>query len=209
MELHNVQNGGFGDKNAGVTLPPHRDWIDRCIRFYRAKFHFIGIPVGIIMSIIHLKFAIEYLGQCTIQPMINIYMIVHASMDLFLILLAITGMFIVRHIYFGSEEENKKIMARHLISILVIVTLIEILFSFSWLLAGSVWIFGANVDGVQGSDPTATTTYCQSDFYRAAFLLIILHYITHGLILLAIIFRCVCRKRGDIIPPGGVATNRI
>jgi hypothetical protein len=209
MELHNVQNGGFGDKSAGVTFPPHHDWIDRCIRFYRARFHFISIPIGIIVAIIHLKFAIEYLGQCTIQPMINIYMIVHASVALLLILLALTGVLIVRRIYFRSDEENNKIMARRLILIVVIVTLIVLLFSFAWLVAGSVWIFSAKSNGVQGSNPSATTTYCQSDLYSAAFFLIILHYVIHGLILLAIIFRCMCRKRGDIVPPFVVATNRV
>jgi hypothetical protein len=208
MELHDDQNGGVGDKNAGVTLPPRRNFLDRCIRFYRAKFHFITIPFGIIISIIHLKFGIEYLGQCTIQPMINIYMIVHASVALFLILLALTGVLIVRHIYSRFEEENKKI-ARHLILIVVILTLIVLLFSFAWLIAGSVWIFSAKINGVQGSDLTATTTYCQSDLYRAAFLLIIIHYVTHGLIILAIIFRCICYKGGHIIPSLDVATTRV
>jgi hypothetical protein len=208
MELQDVHNRGFGDNSAGVTLPPHYGRLDRCIRFYGRRFHFITIPVGIIVACIHLRYALEYLGQCPIQPMINIYMIVHASVDLFLIVLVLTSVMIVRCIYSRSEED--RIMARRLILIIVILQLIVLLFSFSWLLAGSVWVFGAKSNGVQGSNSSDTTTYCQSDLYNAVFVLLILHYVIHGLIILAIIFMCTCCKRGHIVPPPPVvATDKV
>jgi len=209
MELYDTQNGGIRDNSAGAFLSPREARIEKCFRYYRANFHLITIPIIAILAIIHLIYGIEYLGQCTIQPMINIYMIVNASVALFIILLALSGVIIVRCIYPHLEEENHKIIARRLILIVVILTLIVLLFSLAWLVTGSVWIFGAKSNGVQGSDPMATTTYCQSNLYRAAFTLVIVNYIVHGLIILMIIMRRIRRNRHDTVPPPAVATNRI
>jgi hypothetical protein len=195
MELQGVRNSGLPNNGVDASPSPHDERIDRCIRFYRSTFHLISIPLGIIFSIIHLKFAVEYLGQCTIQSMINIYMIVHASVALFLILLCLIGVINARCIYLDSEEDNNQRIAVCLILIIIILTLVLLSFSFAWLLAGSVWIFGAKSNGVQGSDPTAKTTYCQSDLYRAAFVLIIMNYVIHSLIILWFIFRCIFRKK--------------
>jgi amino acid transporter len=209
MELYDTQNGGIRDNSAGAFLSPREARIEKCFRYYRANFHLITIPIIAILAIIHLIYGIEYLGQCTIQPMINIYMIVNASVALFIILLALSGVIIVRCIYPNLEEENHKMIARRLILIVVILTLIVLLFSLAWLVAGSVWIFGAKSNGVQGSDPMATTTYCQSNLYRAAFTLVIVNYIVHGLIILMIIMRRIRRNRHDTVPPPAVATNRV
>jgi amino acid transporter len=209
MELYDTQNGGIRDNSAGAFLSPREARIEKCFRYYRANFHLITIPIIAILAIIHLIYGIEYLGQCTIQPMINIYMIVNASVALFIILLALSGVIIVRCIYPNLEEENHKMIARRLILIVVILTLIVLLFSLAWLVVGSVWIFGAKSNGVQGSDPMATTTYCQSNLYRAAFTLVIVNYIVHGLIILMIIMRRIRRNRHDTVPPPAVATNRV
>jgi hypothetical protein len=209
MELHDIRNGGIRDNSAGAFLSPREALIEKCFRFYRANFHLISIPVVGILAIIHLIFGIEYLGQCTIQPMINIYMIVHASVALFIILLALIGVIIVRCIYPHLEKENHKMIARRLILIVVILTLIVFLFSFAWLVAGSVWIFGAKSNGVQGSDPMTTTTYCQSNLYRVAFTLIIINYIVHVIIIPIIILRRIYWIRHYTVPPSGVATYRV
>jgi hypothetical protein len=138
MELNDVQNGGIRDNNTDIFLSPREERIEKVFRFYRAKFHLISISIGIIFAIIHLKFAIEYLGQCPIQPLINIYMIVHASVTLLLILLALIGVIIVRSFDFRGKQEKNKMIARRLILIVVILTLILLLFSLAWLVAGSV-----------------------------------------------------------------------
>jgi hypothetical protein len=208
MELRDVQNNGIRDNNPGVVLPIPNGPIDKMIRFYKRKFHFIAIPLGIIYSAIHLKFAIEYLGQCPIQPMINIYMIIHASVALLSILLALIGVIIVRCIFSGPDEDDNQTNGRRLILILVILTLVVFLFSFAWLITGSVWIFGAKAHGVQGSDPTTQTTYCQSDFYSAAFALIIVNYVVHSIIILLFILRYIC-KRPNIIPPNLAEKDRV
>jgi hypothetical protein len=208
MELQDGYNGEVPKNNADVTLTPHNERIEKCIRFYSATFHLIAIPIGIAFAIIHLKFAIGYLGQCTIQPMINIYLIVYAAVDLFIILLALAGVINVRCIYSRSENPNHKMIARRLIMIVVSLTLVTLLFSFAWLVTGSVWIFGAKRNGVQGSDPTAVTTYCQSDLYRAAFILIIVNYVIHFLIIPLIILKRICCKRENAIPNPSEEMNK-
>jgi hypothetical protein len=209
MELHDVQNGEFQNDSAAVFSPPHQDWIGKYMRFFKFRFHFIAIPVGIIIAAIHLKFGIEYLGECTIQPMINVYMIVHAAVALFAIMTVLIGVFTVRCIDSRVEIKNNKMIARRLMIVILIFQLIVALFSLSWLIAGSVWIFGAAANGVQGSDPTDTTTYCQSTLYRAAFVLIIINYVLISLIIVAIIVGYIFWRTKHTIPPLFGTMNRL
>jgi len=209
MGLYNGQNRGLRYNNTGVLSSPRQQFIEKCIRFYGAKFHFIGIPIGIIFVIIHLIFGIKYLHQCTIQPLIPIYMIVQASVVFGILLLTVIGMIIAHGIYYRSWRNNKMI-ARRLTVIVIILTLILFLFNFAWLVAGSVWVFRAESNGVQGSDSSATTTYCESNLYRAAFILIIGNYVGHALILLllVIILLYIRWKRKRTVPPPVVTPNR-
>jgi hypothetical protein len=209
MEFQDGYNAGVKDISAGDISPPRNGLIDKCLSFYRAKFHFISIIVGIIISIIHLKFAIQHLGQCPIQPMINIYMIVTALVILCAALLTLIGMIDVRYIDSHDKEDNNKIIARRLILVVVSLVLILSLFEVAWLVVGSVWVFGAERNGVQGSNPTDTTTYCESDLYRAVFILIIISYITHIAIIVMVIMKRLGWKKGQTNPPHVPATNRV
>ena len=199
-ELYNVNNRVFRNNISNVTLKPRQGFIEICIRFYRVKIHLLGIPIIIILSAIHLKYAIEYLGQCPIQPLIIIYMIVHAVTALLVMMVSLIGVIAVHCIYFRTKDYYKKMFARYLIVIVVIITIILFLFNLSWLIAGSVWIFGAKTHGVQGSDPTTTATYCQSELYRAAFVLIIVNYIFHIFMIMLFVFGSICWKMRDRIP---------
>ncbi|UJR12214.1 hypothetical protein I4U23_016391 [Adineta vaga] len=181
-------------------------WLQRAIGFYSRKFHFIVMPIGIIMAAIHLKFAITYLDQCPIQPMINIYMIVHASVHLLIILLALIGVVNTRCNFPRGLEEDKSIGVVILVIILVS-TFVLFLFSFAWLIAGSIWVFSAKVNGVQGDVPSATNTYCQSELFRAAFVLLIVNYIIHGIIIFVVLLRYICCKRKPIHPPDMYMNN--
>jgi hypothetical protein len=163
------------------------------------RFHFIAIPVGIIVAVVHLVYAIKYLGECPIQPMINIYLIVHAAVGMFAIIIVFFGVLIARGIYSRSEIENNKKIARCLIIVILIFQAIIALLSLSWIIAGSVWIF--SVRGVQqGSNPADTTTYCQSHLYRAAFALIIINYILHALIIVVIIVGYILWRKKYAMP---------
>ncbi len=110
-------------------------------------------------------------------------------------LLALTGVIIIRCIYPRPEKENDNMIGRRLILIVIIAALISFLFTYAWLVAGAVWIFGAKSNGVQGSDSSTTTTYCQSTLYKAAFSLIIINLIVHILIIPNIIMRRMHRNR--------------
>jgi hypothetical protein len=139
--------------------------------------------------------------------MINVYMIVHGAITIFLMLLATIGVVIARCIYPRPEEIHNKRVARYLIISILSVTLVLILFSLAWLIVGSVWIFGAKSNGAQGSDSTVTTTYCQSDLLKAAVTLIIVNYVTHGLIIVVLVVRCIYKKRQDMVVPPGAAVD--
>ena len=164
------------------------------IRFYSLKFHFITVPLTLIIAIVHLRFAIKYIDECPIQPMINIYMIVHAAVHLSIMLITFLGVINIRCIYPSFQHPNQTVPRVILISILA-VTLTLMLFSFGWLIAGSVWVFGAKANGVQGSDSTDTTTYCQTELYRSAFVLLIVNYVVHIIIFSVLIFKRICQKQ--------------
>ena len=191
-----------------ITQLPRGERFEKLVLFYRSKFHLFSIPLGMVFSIIHLKFAVQYLGQCPIQPMINVYMIVHASVTLLLMLIAIIGVISARCLL-CYEKNNNRTFIRYLILGVGILSIILILFILSWLVAGSVWVFGAKSYGVQGSDPTITSTYCQSELYRAAFVLVIVNYVTHCGIILVLIVKQVYEKLKRKTPPPMIATNRV
>jgi len=206
MQLNDVQNGSFRNNNVGDTST-HRDKrADRLLRFYKGQFHLFVIPISIIIAIIHLKFGIEYFGQCTIQPLIITYMITHASVIIVVSVLAFFGVITARCIYSPAGANNTNTTAHHLVLIVAFLTLILMSFSFAWLVAGSVWVFGAK-SSVQGSDFTITTTYCPSDLYRAAFLLIIVNYVVHVVVILLIAYKQLCRNNGRVEPPLGGAMD--
>jgi hypothetical protein len=197
LSQHQGQNG----------FPPtaRNDRFQRAISFYLRKFHFIAIPLVIVLVAIHLKFAIQYFGQCPMQPMIIIYMIVNAALQVVLMLITFIQIINIRCIYLRDGEQNKKV-GRIILVVGLISTLILFLFGLAWLIAGSVWIFGAKANGVQGLNSNATTTYCQSDLFNAAFTLLIITYVMHGLIILMVVIRCICRKQ-EAIPDPGIDMN--
>jgi hypothetical protein len=81
LSFYRSQNGENTNNISGVTSISCNEQIDKFVCIYRVYFHLINlisIPLAILFSIIHLKIAIECTGPCTIQLMINIYMIVHA-----------------------------------------------------------------------------------------------------------------------------------
>jgi hypothetical protein len=133
-------------------------------------------------------------------------MITHASVIIVVSVLASFGVITARCIYSPAGANNTNTTAHHLVLIIAFLTLIVMSFSFAWLVTGSVWVFGAK-SSVQGSDPTITTTYCPSDLYRAAFLLIIVNYVVHVVVILLIVYKRMCRNNGRVEPPLGGAVD--
>ena len=160
--------------------------------YYSRKFNILFILAGIAISIVQLRYGIAYFGQCPIQPMIDIHMIVHASIQFVIIVINIFAFIIVRTIYARAEEESKA-KARNILSVSMFFTIVLNLFILGWLVAGSIWVFGARNNGAQGSDPTNRATYCQTDLIEAAFRLLIINYCIFGLTIL-VLFRRHCRN---------------
>lgn len=150
-----VKHTGQNDNNP-LAPPVNNDRLKNVIRFYSLKFHFIIVPITLIIAIVHLRFAVTYLNQCPMQPMINIYMIVHAAVHLSIMLLTFLSVINIRCIYPHFQYHHQTV-PRVILIFLLIFTVILHLFSLAWLITGSVWIFGAKTNGVQGSDPTDTT----------------------------------------------------
>ena len=193
---------------AAINQLQRGERFEKWILFYRSKFHLFSIPLGIVFSIVHLKFAVQYLGQCPVQPMINVYMIVHASVTLLLMLIALIGVIAARCLL-RCEKHSDRTFIRYLIVGVGILSVVLTLFILSWLVAGSVWVFGAKSYGVQGSDSTITSTYCQSELYRAAFVLVIVNYVTHFGIIAVLIVKQVWEKMKQKTPPPIIAKNGV
>ena len=159
------------DDQNPVPTPTQSSLVDTLVRLYASKRHLLIIVLGIVFSGIHLKFAIQYLGQCTIQTMINIYIIVHASVTILLLLFAFTGFMTARCIYPRSGESSKRTVGWVLYAI-VGLKLVAVVFGLIWLVIGSVWVFGVKVNGAQESDATITATFCSSDLFESALIMV-------------------------------------
>lgn len=194
------QNQGQ-NPNTMLSQQVHNGWFERVVRFYSRRFHFIMIPVGAIMAAVHIRYSIMYFGQCPIQPMIIFYMLVHAAVHVVVMILAFLGVITVRCIY-SRDGEGSKMLGRCILIIVLISTLLLLLFSLAWVIAGSVWIFGAKTSGVQGDDPSITTTYCQQELFRIAFTLLIVNYVVHGIVIFFVTMGWICRKKQQINSSG-------
>jgi hypothetical protein len=159
--------------------------LDKAIDYYGSKKHVATIILGIVFGAVELRYGVQYNGQCPIQPMIVIFMIVHGAVLLFDVVIGILAFLTSRVIYTRYDQ----VVARRLVFVLFLIIVLVNIFCFAWYIAGNVWVFGAANNGYQGSDNTNLTTYCEPDLFRAAIGIIISRYIIFGIIIIVIIFR--------------------
>jgi hypothetical protein len=133
-------------------------FFDRIIKFYTARLHIVMIIVELAVGSVELGYGISYNNQCPIQPMIGPFLITHGAVTLFSALIIILAVIDARVVNIRGDKTR----ARMAISVLFLIVVALNLFFFAWFIAGNVWVFGAKANGVQGSDPTNLTTYCQS-----------------------------------------------
>jgi hypothetical protein len=135
------------------------------------------IPVQIALTIpsfvVELKYGIQYLNQCPIQPLINVFLIVHGCSSLANGLLLLLGFVTAKYI---KQSSNHSPCARFLLRSSLIGQLVYLLFSVAWLVAGQVWVFGAQTNGFQSSNSTQTATYCHPTVFWTGFAIIIITY---------------------------------
>jgi len=142
-------------------------------------------------SVIELNYGINYLNQCPIQPLINVFLIVHgcSSMANGIVLLIgfITANYIKRSI--SHSPYSRRLLAGSLIGQLVL-----LLFSIAWLIVGQVWVFGAQSNDFQSTNATKSATYCYPTVFWTGFAIIIVTYIIWQILILVFIARFVFKR---------------
>lgn len=174
-------------------MPPENGCLQHVKSYYSRKFNILFVLAGIAISIVQLRYGIMYFNQCPMQPMISIHMVVHASIQVIIIVINILAFIDIRTIY-ARPEEKYQIRGRTILLVLLFFTIVLNLFILAWLIAGSIWVFGARNGGVQGSDPSNTATYCETDLIEAAFRLLIINYCLFGLTIFTLFCRNILRR---------------
>jgi hypothetical protein len=108
-------------------------------------------------------------------------MIVHGCANLATGMLLFVGFISANYIKRSSSSSP---CARHLFIGSLIGQLVVLLFSIAWLVAGQIWIFGAQSKDFQSTDSTQSITYCNSVLFWNAFAMI---FITYGVFLILIL----------------------
>jgi hypothetical protein len=141
--------------------------------------------------VVELNYGIKYINQCPIQPLINVFLIVHGCSSLVNGILLLSGFIMAKHII---KSGGPSPCVRRLFVASLIGQLIYLVFSIAWLVAGQVWVFGAQVNGFQSSNSTQTATYCSSNVFWTGFVIIIVTYAVWLLIILVIAVRYIIKR---------------
>jgi hypothetical protein len=162
--------------------------LNGAISYYGSKIHVVLTIIGTVFGIIEINYGVDYNGQCQIQPMISIFLIVHGSVMLLEVVVGILALLISRVIY----PKYDQVLARRLIFAVILFVIFVNLFCFAWFIAGNVWVFGAANNGYQNTNPN-TSTYCEVDLFRAAFGIIISRYAIVAIIIIVVLVK-ICKR---------------
>lgn len=157
---------------------------------------YIGVPVS------QLVIGSIYVGQCTVQPFIPIYMI-------------LTGIFGILYVVFGlllfwqlrrqaslasyADAQKSASMAKLLKSIFIFLFLINI----GWFITGQVIVFQVKLR-VELNYPTLPE-YCHATLYKAAYVLLFVTYLLALIVLILFIIRRITVSNDSKTPPKPVA----
>jgi hypothetical protein len=150
---------------------------------------YVGVPIS------QLVIGFVYLGQCPVQELIIIWMIVSGISG---ILLAIIGLIIHMKFRQPSFYNNSRFYPL-IIRILLPTFLLILLFIIAWFFAGQVFIFEVKLR-VEFFDPTLPE-YCHKNLYKAAYIIIFIDYL---IFLLAIILNVL----SYVAPPDDNLTDK-
>ncbi|CAF1439067.1 unnamed protein product [Rotaria sordida] len=166
--------------NSYVKISQSKTWIGHIDTGVAAAASIYGLAVLIILLAVPI--ALLVIGSlyhdpryCPIEPRISLFLIVSGSVILAVITLII--IISILTIFFAPLNSLK---SRILPFILSIIILIGIIFSFIWLIIGSVWIFRVNKWVTHEYDIINnfyTYNYCHPVLYRFTFVYLILAYI--------------------------------
>lgn len=147
---------------------------------------YVGIPIS------QLVIGLIYIGQCPVQYLIVIWMIVSGIAGIVLVILGLIIHVRVRRreIFLSSYDESQSYPI--LLRICIPTFLILFLFIIAWFFAGQVFVFEVKLR-VEFFDPTLPD-YCHGNLYKAAYILIFIDYL---LFLLALILNVL----SYVVPP--------
>jgi hypothetical protein len=117
-------------------------------------------------SAVELNYGLNYLNQCPIQLLINVFLIVH-----------------------DCSSKTRRLLVGSLIGQLVL-----LLFSISCLIVGQVWVFGAQSNGFQSTNATQSATYCHPTVFWTEFAIIIVTYVIWLIRILVFIARFIFKR---------------
>ena len=112
--------------------------LDKAMSYYLSKVLVGQIVLACVFAIPELRFGIGYQNQCPMQPQINTFLIVHGATKFAWVLVNILASIDAKVIY---GVMNKKILARKLMLINLILQLLFALWFPSWFIAGNIWVF--------------------------------------------------------------------
>lgn len=147
---------------------------------------YVGIPIS------QLAIGLIYIGQCPVQDLIVVWMIVSGVAGILFVLLGLIIHVRVRRreIFLSSYDESQSYPI--LLRILLPSFLILFLFIIAWFFAGQVFVFEVKLH-VEFFDPTLPD-YCHGSLYKAAYILIFIDYL---IFLLALILNVL----SYVVPP--------
>ena len=160
------------------------------IRFSSWKM-FVQSILMIPSFIVPLYFGIHYMGQCPIQPLIDVYLIVQGCLNFGNVLLLLLAFIAAKCI---SRSPDPSPYARYMFIGSMVGQLVLFLFSIAWLIAGQIWIFGARSNGFQTADPIQSATYCRGALYWNAFASIIITYVIMLVFTLVFVVRFIVKR---------------
>jgi len=143
-------------------------------------------------SVVGLYYGINYGNQCPIQPLINVFLIVHGCCSLVNGIVLLIGFIAANYIKRSSSPSP---YARCLLAGSLIGQLVLFLFLVAWLVVGQVWVFGALSNGFQSNDSTRLTTYCYSILFWNGFAVIIITYAVWLILTLVFVVRFIIKRR--------------
>ncbi|CAF0804804.1 unnamed protein product [Rotaria sp. Silwood1] len=162
-----------------VSSPPHPPASNG---FFTSIYFVISLLLYVTIPITQLVIGLIYIGQCPVQQMIVVWMIVSG---IFGILLAIVG--IIIHVKIRKQQLSLSSYDDHqsyplMIRILMPIFILILLFIVVWFFVGQVFIFEVKLR-VEFSDPTLPE-YCHGNLYKAAYILIFIDYLIFLLVII-------------------------
>jgi hypothetical protein len=144
---------------------------------------YVGVPIS------QLVIGFIYIGQCTVQQTIVVWMIVSGISGILLVIIGVIIHVQIRKQSLPSTSYDGPHSYSLLIKILVPIFVLILLFVIAWFFAGQVFVFEVKLR-VEFFDSTLPE-YCHGNLYKAAYILIFIEYLIFLLGILLNVLSCV------------------